>query len=463
MKTKLLLIFLPFLLLPLFCNATHILGGYISYTVDPQYSFKYNFRLTVASDDVSQADDPIVEINMGDGNVVRVPKKASIPYGDQSSLEIFEWSHIYLQYGSYIVAWTGINRNPNILNIAGPSDLLTQYIYTSVNISAFKLNRNSVRTALPPKAVAFTGEPFKMNLIAYDADGDNLTYEFVPSFNKDYGSGTVGPIQGYQIPAGLTIDKFGEMHWQSPTAKGEYALSVKITEYREGQVMGYTVVDFQIIVADRTQEPKVTLLNKERLRITPDGAILARANDKLKLEFYVENASATVDQLSARQLSDLDTLDLATPVVTARDSANGKAITLELTAESFLIRDNVYTIGLQGRTVTRPAAPFIVKLGWEFVYIIVEAQQTTASPGSEELNATLVYPNPVQDSFIIDAPAAHDLSWQLYDATGKIVTQSVLKPGKNAVKRSPGLSAGLYTYRISSSNKLIKSGKLMLE
>ncbi|WP_242927735.1 T9SS type A sorting domain-containing protein [Pontibacter vulgaris] len=469
MKIKLLLPVLGLLLfLPLLSNATHYNGGYISYTVDPKNPLTYNFTFTLFNNDLSTADDPVVKINMGNFNEVIVPRTKVIRYLNYNSIEVFEWQFTYQQPGDYLVYWIGINRNPNIINTMDTSDQLTQFIQTRIQARLTNPNINSVKTIVPAPLEAFTGEPFKMNMITYDADGDRLTYELVPSqYWKD---ASPQNLPGYFVPEGLTINNAGELTWQNPTTKGEYALSIKITEYnKDEKLMGYTIVDMNLFVKDRQQHPKVSLVNENRLRYNQDGSVLATPDQKLKLEFYVQKAPNSTKPIKVKQFSDLDTLDLLTPSMATRDSAGGFAVTVTLTPNAAMLPNYLYTLGLRGgAAVNNEYAEHQLDYSWDFVSLSIGEpkiiQPSPTSSGDLPENAPpQLYPNPVRgQEFVVEALNVPSILI-LYTSEGKTVHRVQLEQGKNKVRRHASLAPGLYTYRIIGKGSKAKSGKIILQ
>ncbi|MDX5483127.1 MAG: T9SS type A sorting domain-containing protein [Hymenobacteraceae bacterium] len=463
MKTRPLLPLLFLLFMPLLVSATHINGGYISYTVNPQNPLRYNFRFTMFHNDRSTADDPVVQVSMGDGTTASVVRKEQLDYGNYASIGIYEWEHSYAQQGTYTVSWSGSNRNPGIVNIPGNSDQKSYHVHTQVQARWTNVNSHSVRTIVPAPVEALVGEPFSMNLIAYDGDGDRLTYELLPTAYTNP-EGVPGPIPGYQFPAGLTISKFGELRWQNPTVKGPYAISVKITEHRGEQPVGYTIVDLQLDVVERTDQPQLTLVNSNRLTVNYDGSTLARPGVPLKLEYYLEQPAGNSSPLQAVPFSDLDTLGLASPALAVRDTTNGLAVTLTFTPGPDLIREEAYIMGLRGM-VLKSQGPSTTQFSydWDFAYVVVGEQQPTSVPDEKGNLRLVAYPNPVTDWFTLEAPALPDLQLQLYSINGQQVTSFKLSAGKNTIKRPTGLAAGVYTYRLFSKKDVIKTVRLVLQ
>jgi hypothetical protein len=219
MKIKPLFSIVALLFLPLLAQPTHIVGGYISYFVDSQNPRAYHFTQTVYTNLSSSADDPFVYVDMGDGNTVEVPRAEIKQYNRQHVVQVFTWSYTYGTAGEYTVAWSGVSRNLGIINIPAPSDQKSFYIHTKVKVGPSPENRDGVKLAGTPLFVAYTGEETRHNFIAYDAEGDSLTYDLIPpkTINAD---GENLDITDYEFPEGLTIDQFGEYVGETLEQKG---------------------------------------------------------------------------------------------------------------------------------------------------------------------------------------------------------------------------------------------------
>lgn len=138
------------------------------------------------------------------------------------------------------------NRNFGITNLQGAS---TQSFYVDAPAVVFLRNTSAVMPDYPPHAI-FVNDSLKIPLTAYDADGDSIGYEFVQPL-----SGQNMPIPYY---AGFTVtnpfgtsglcyvDGSNNMVLKSP-AVGKYTLALKIKEYRNGLLIGYTIRDFIVI------------------------------------------------------------------------------------------------------------------------------------------------------------------------------------------------------------------------
>lgn len=467
MKTRLLLSALAFCLLPLLVQATHIKSSYISYTRDAQNPRKLHFTLTLYTNHFSQAEDPEVEVRMGDGNRVIVPRASVVPYSKNHDQEIFNWTYTYAMPGMFTVAWWNENNNNGIINLPQPSDQLAGYVYTDVIVGGVTANlNNGIQLAGAPVLEAYTGEAMRHNLLAYDLDGDQLSYQLVAPKTTTR-TGEVGYIGGYRFPEGLTINQFGELYWENPGTKGQYLISLLITERREGRLMGSTVVDMTFNVSERTEQPRMQLVNRERLTINSDGSIQVGPEQPLKLEFYLHRGQNNTSNVSSRLFSELDTLNLVPLTMAVRDTTDGLAITLTFTPGPELERPSPYLLGMRGANsswnVNDPNQHWhYLEHDWAFAYVRVGNMQPTSIGDDLAKLGFSLYPNPIAEKFVIQAPNMPAMQLLLFDVTGKKVKVLQLNSGKNYVARPAALAGGLYFYTLTSRNAPVGSGRLLI-
>lgn len=263
-------------------QATHIRAGDITAKRDTTPNpnpRRFFFTMIMYTDHASQADDPQVEISMGDGNSVVVPRLSVTqigPASDQIDKEVFKWEYTYGQDGSYIVSWNGINRNPGILNITPPSDQLTFYISTTINISSLRGFNSTPVLTVAPIDKASIGERWVHNPGAYDRDGDSLSFKLRVPMRKD-AAGNILPVPGYTLPdrtfscrnsansgsATFTLNMVdGQLVWDAPCRIGEYNVAFVVEEWRVTErgsriKLGEVVRDMQILVIDAKNNPPV--------------------------------------------------------------------------------------------------------------------------------------------------------------------------------------------------------------
>lgn len=80
-------------------------------------------------------------------------------------------------------------------------------------------------------------------------------------------------------------------------------------------------------------------------------------------------------------------------------------------------------------------------------------------------NDIRIFPNPTNGQMYIDYPLLEDnTTFELYDATGRVVTTCSMLKGQNTVTLDERkLGKGIYFYRIYTHYKLIKEGKVIFE
>lgn len=290
-------------------QATHWRGGYINYTLDEQNPMKANFTMTAYTNSSSPADDPIVHIHMGDGNILVVNRFSITPIDPNIDVNLYKWEYTFPSAGTYTTVFNGENRNGGILNLAAPTDQISFAIETTVKIKPLNSNRHGVQIKQPLSIIAYSDTPLRFNLLAYDLDGDSLGYKLIaPLYQNSQGVITSAP--GYTAPAGFGINQFGEIYWEKPSRVGEYNYAVQITQYQKGVAVGHTVFDMQFLVlANNTTYgiPQFTLVNQDELTFLKDGRLLVKPGEKVKLRLdFLQPASRTWDsELKEKSITDI--------------------------------------------------------------------------------------------------------------------------------------------------------------
>ncbi|WP_187261021.1 T9SS type A sorting domain-containing protein [Pontibacter beigongshangensis] len=450
-----------FFLLP--TEATHLRGGYITYTMSDQNPRSFHFEMVIFRDvhGVGTESEPTVNTGLGSETVLAAPVSRTL-IGDQTEKIIYSWTYTYPADGTYTVSWSGINRNNNIINVAQPSEQHSMVLQTTLTVSSLNPDRNGIKYLTPSSTDAYVGVPFKYNLQAFDADGDSLTYTLVSPYRLS-STGSIIPLPGYSIPQGLAINPFGEISWPEPTQKGEYTLAVQVKAYRNERLVSSSINDLQILVREVPESPEITLTNSNGLIVSSAGYILARPGLPLKLSLFVRNPSEKVLQVlaSVTELQEPHLADQSSLQVTERDSAGGIVKEIIFTPDNSLRRGWPYALSLRGELQTLENGVTAYKR--EFVYLLVADQLSNSLPDLLPELAHLLYPNPAGSHFMLEAPAASGAVFRLYALDGRLVQELALQPGRNRVARPSGLSTGLYIYSISSEGYRSRTGKLLLE
>ncbi len=261
-------------------QATHIRAGDITAKRDTTPNpnpRRFFFTMNIYRNTEATANDPEAVISMGDGNTVTVPRDPNIiQIGNRTEIQVFKWSYTYGANGTYTISWNGINRNGGILNIAPPSDQVTFYISTTININPLRGYNSTPVLRVYPIDLAAVGRKFVHNPGAFDSDGDSLAFKLRVPQRITTGPTSVD-VPGYSLPdrtfpncrtsddsgpAFMTLDLHtGQLTWDSPCVQGEYNVAFVVEEWRvtdAGAVkLGEVVRDMQILVEETPNRPPV--------------------------------------------------------------------------------------------------------------------------------------------------------------------------------------------------------------
>jgi gliding motility-associated-like protein len=249
-------------LLPVVTFATHNRGGEITYTHIS--GLTYEFTITTCTDvgDDAQANRDELFINYGDGEGDTIPRisETFLPLDHKKS--VYTGQHTYSSPGSYIICMEDPNRNGGIINIytggAGNSDDVVFSIQSKLIIDPFAGNNGANNSVVfndcPCPAQACVGQQYCYNNLAVDIDDDSLSYMLVAPFGENCAQLPVPTM--YQFPHlvnggtnTFTIDPItGTMCWDSPSMAGEFNYTIKVTEWRNGAIVGHVIRDVQLTI-----------------------------------------------------------------------------------------------------------------------------------------------------------------------------------------------------------------------
>ena len=249
MKKILTTLLLTFSLL-FIANATHNVAGEI--TVKQLNNLQYEAKINTYTKTSSiPADRDSLEICWGDGMCQWIQRDSFSYIENDRKYNTYTWQHTYAAEGTYTISMTDPNRNGGILNVNPPSsDNVSFHIQTTIVASTF-YNTTPVLLNVPID-FGYTNEVFQHNPGAIDWEGDSLSYEFTVPF-----SGLDSQVPNYsypnQIGGGinniLSIDnELGTVFWDNPEIEGQYVITIKIIEHRNGEIISTTHRDFEITI-----------------------------------------------------------------------------------------------------------------------------------------------------------------------------------------------------------------------
>ena len=252
---KRILFILPFCLLQIFLHATHNRAGEITYQQIDELTIRATIT-TYTKTSSQGADRDTVEIFWGDGTseFVKRTNGNGFPQPNDIKINYYIAEHTYPGRGTYTLAMRDPNRVINILNITNSVNIpfFIQTQFTLLN-TQFQGVNNSAVLLQAPIDFACAGQRFIHNPNAYDIDGDSLSYQLVTPFQE----------RGGEVPEYFAVDQIrpvgdnniatlnpetGDFIWDAPQTQGEYNITIKINEYRDGVFINSIIRDMQIFV-----------------------------------------------------------------------------------------------------------------------------------------------------------------------------------------------------------------------
>jgi hypothetical protein len=207
-------------------------------------------------------------VNTFPSHTINYDSSLTINIGNGVERYIFKDTVTFPYIGKFRASMENCCRNAAILNLPNPS---SNSLWLDVDIAADPSNSSPVFLN-EPITVAQLNQPFSYNPLPFDADGDSLSWQLdVP---MDYFTNTVGlPIPGYTLPPSDTLAPFsidpltGEITF-IPIVIGNFQVSVKAIEWRNGIQIGYIRRDMQLLVVPSGNTPVQVQVNTSVQRTT---------------------------------------------------------------------------------------------------------------------------------------------------------------------------------------------------
>ncbi|MFM2307303.1 MAG: hypothetical protein RLZZ367_1972 [Bacteroidota bacterium] len=261
--------------------ATHCGAADITFRVIGNYKIEANVTVYSKIEGISAlADNDSVEINWGDGVsgwAIRTngTDNNANGYPDGELIDsIFKKSIYSCRHtfpGSppppvnfYLISFRDLTRMDGIININnGNSAEVPFFIEDTIFSWALSGRYNSSPAFLTPGVCyANLNDTLNFNLLAYDADGDSLSFELIPSLQSN---GTQPPLytrpDEYCQASGFPLNAFqlnpetGQVLWTTPCRVGLYSVLLLVKEYRCGVLLSTVMNDWQVIVLNTPNDP----------------------------------------------------------------------------------------------------------------------------------------------------------------------------------------------------------------
>ena len=437
--------------------ATHMLSGEIQFTHISGYT--YQVEIITYTKISSPADRPELEINWGDGSSDTIPRTNGngIPVATDVKKNIYSSNHTYPGPSDYFIQFTDQNRDAGIINITNSvnAPFSTQAL---LQIGSVFTNQHSARFLEMPDLSASLNTTNTYNVNAYDPDGDCLSYELVPC-----GGGGV-----YTYPNAsnsFTIDSInGEIKWDAPISIGDYAIAVKVKEWRNGINIGYVIRDFNILVLP-TPIPSTVFAGTNVWQVNANGnySYTLAATDTLQLNLsYTDNTASAIDLNAYGETFLLNDTSHFTKSLTP-STINGS---FEWTPGSVNVRSAPYVVTFRGISTN---SPYQINNDVSLLIYVLDANTTpcfypTSIKEPEAINTITISPNPSTGTFILSYhPLSPKTFFKMMDAMGRMVyTQTLTSVDGKEKINATGLSNGVYYYELVGDDKVMRAGKVFI-
>ena len=268
-------------IIPEMSQATHILGGEIIARATNCQSYTYEIEVRLFRESGSDVELVGNEFYVGHGEPIllysdNLTLKEPVSYADgQYQVNVFTLRHTYPGPGVYTLYTRIFNRTSAVANMKN-SVQTPFYIETQITVDPLIGCNSSANFNSLPNLLAYAKSSYEQLLDAEDADGDSLSYEFItPRQSPDL------EVEGYLLPDDfdirfapqptsssgdsapeLFVSQQGELVWDAPNLGGEFALALRVNEWRkvddEWVKIGYVTRDMTLRVLDTLDNTQAT-------------------------------------------------------------------------------------------------------------------------------------------------------------------------------------------------------------
>jgi hypothetical protein len=180
--------------------------------------------------------------------------------------DITQWfyssNHIYPGNGTYNIYLIDSTRVANIQNISNSS---AEHIALSamLEISPIFSGNTSPVFINSQTMIDVGGGYISHNPMAYDADGDSLSFSLIPTTSS-----------AYSTPPGITIDSITGLV-QMPVAAGKYAINIQVDEWRRfGSTMHIIGTTYREMILDSSSVVGITEIeSNSKLNFYPNPVL----------------------------------------------------------------------------------------------------------------------------------------------------------------------------------------------
>ena len=440
--------------------ATHMMGGQITvqHVAGMDYLVKYTaYRDTTGIPIAQQATLTFIDSVSMDTFTVVIPYDTNVVSLIPGVQEyVYQAQVTFPSFGNWYVSYEECCRNVAILNMADPG-FESHHFYSRVEIDS----ANSTPVFLnPPIVLAQINVPFYYNPLPFDADGDSIAWSLDVPLSA-YGF----PVVGYSLPPSDSLVPFimdpltGEITFL-PNTIGNFQVSVRVKEYRNGVQIGEISRDMQLIVVPSGNRPVLISVNANQppfngkaYDIVPGAAFSMTMN--------VDDQDGSI--MSIQGAGEPFTLTSNPATISVTGSATSSQATVQWNPSVSQIRPDPYIIGIRvsesfGPQVFQSDVTFSLRVGSSTAGV-VEVQME---------NYMSVLPNPSSGFFQVAymTKESSPVRFELMSLDGRSVAsleQTEVAAGLNTMTVDiPGLSKGVYMAVISQGNTPLGTNRIII-
>ena len=301
----------------------HIRAGEITARRISTQEFTYEITFTgyydIETGEFSANAQGVVPLLITGGAILIMPRQQPIiQLGNGVTKNTYTVIHTFVSEGVYDLRVTIQARNAGVLNIGpAPSAELSFSVRSQITVQNSLGNNTLPRLINPPVELAAVGQRYIHNPVAYDLEGDSLSYSLVTPEQYVEGAVAASPLQ-YTSPERIGANArledgsgpaiffinplTGDLVWNAPLLPGLYNIALMVEEWRAGVRIGLVVRDMQIIVLD-------TPFRRPSVSEVP--TVCVAAGEKVSFSVIANPASGTSITLLSR--SGLYDTELAPP------------------------------------------------------------------------------------------------------------------------------------------------------
>lgn len=361
-------------------------------------------------------------LDFGDGsNPMLIPEQNGVlrpDLGPNIGMAEFTITHTYVSKGAYLITYSEPNRNEDILNFH--NSVNTKFFLQSYITLGDDFNYDSPEFLLPPLFNAVAGEDYAEAMGALDHNDFTLSYELVaPS------AGLNDPVDNFRYPENFSINQFNGMcTWDTKFLDeyhiGEFGFAIKVTQVREGRIIGFIVRDFQIAV-DQASESTLSGSFAGPEPEDENGKIYVPLDSDHTIKLIAGGEFDSTDiQITSELKNFEDNFSYEVTDSLASDSTSYKIAEILVRSAAAIERDNPYLIAARatyyynnGEQRKHDMAYLIMTRDIELLSLIVSAA------GTHEPFSVSMHPNPVQDFLKIELPDTRKVGIRIVDEQGR--------------------------------------------